>query len=48
MRVLAPLIVLSLLAACGVDGAPQPPSQAATESGVTISGNARAGVQTKL
>ncbi len=51
MRVLAALVGLSVLAACGVDGAPQAPSTktpVATGTGVTISGDARFGVQTKL
>lgn len=33
-----------LLAACGVDGEPQAPSQVASQTGVTISGEARFGV----
>lgn len=40
MRVLLPLSILALLAACGANGAPQPP----TEPGVKITGDARIGV----
>ncbi|MFT4150327.1 MAG: hypothetical protein QM656_09025 [Paracoccaceae bacterium] len=45
MRLFFPLIALATLAACGADGAPQPP---APQPGLTISGEARMGVQTKL
>ena len=41
---LAALAVLTLLAACGADGAPVPPSQAATAPGLKISGQAKIGV----
>ena len=39
MRILLSLSLLGLLAACGANGAPQPP-----EPGVKISGEARIGV----
>lgn len=38
------LIALVLLAGCGADGAPQPPASKARTDGITISGEARAGV----
>lgn len=38
------LIALVLLAACGADGDPQPPASKARTDGITISGEARAGV----
>jgi len=43
MRILL-LVVATMLAACGVDGPPQPPVQAAPATGVAISGDARAGI----
>lgn len=50
MRLCAAFLCLGLLAACGVDGAPQPPSTKSPTpaTGVTISGEARVGVQTRL
>jgi hypothetical protein len=36
-------IALVLLAACGADGAPQPPASQAKTDGITITGEARAG-----
>lgn len=45
MKPLLTLGFVALLAGCGADGAPiAPASQAATESGVTISGCAQMGV----
>lgn len=44
MRVLLPFSLVALLAACGANGAPQPP----TEPGVTITGEAQFGVVGKL
>ncbi len=44
MKYLAMIAALVALAACGVDGAPKPPSK----SGVTISGEARMGATAKL
>ncbi|WP_146287407.1 argininosuccinate lyase [Gemmobacter aquaticus] len=40
MRLIFPLTLLGLLAACGADGAPEAPAA----PGITISGDARAGV----
>lgn len=45
---IAPLGLLLALAACGADGAPEAPSQAASQPGLSISGDARIGVVTKL
>jgi len=42
MRTLLIALSLTLLAACGIDGAPVTPDKAAT--GVTVSGEARIGV----
>jgi predicted small lipoprotein YifL len=39
------LLSLFLLAACGADGPPEPPTAKAPTSGVTISGDARVGVE---
>jgi hypothetical protein len=48
MRVLslvaAAVVVLGLLAACGVDGAPTPPA----ETGVSVTGEAAVGVTGRL
>ncbi|WP_375689030.1 hypothetical protein [Pseudooceanicola sp. LIPI14-2-Ac024] len=46
MKPIAAILTLALLAACGVDGAPVPPtrSSATPANGVTISGEARVGV----
>jgi hypothetical protein len=41
MRPILALCALALLAACGADGAPQPPS---AQSGVTVTGEVKAGV----
>lgn len=38
------LIAFVFLAACGADGAPQPPASKARTDGITISGEARVGV----
>lgn len=46
MRLVLSLSLLALLAACGVDGAPQPPAERTT--GVTISGEASLGVSGRL
>ncbi|MFZ0098904.1 MAG: argininosuccinate lyase [Gemmobacter sp.] len=40
MRLIVSLTLLGLLAACGADGAPEAPAA----PGITISGDARAGV----
>lgn len=50
------LIILAIccaVASCGVDGPPKPPAQktvqqTAQDSAITISGNARFGVETRL
>lgn len=44
------LSLLATLAACGADGAPEPPTQAAAPSatGISISGEGRFGAQTRL
>ncbi|MEZ5675249.1 hypothetical protein SAMN06265173_10997 [Thalassovita litoralis] len=44
MKALAGLMIVALLAACGADGAPVPPREEPTKTGVTISGSARFGV----
>ncbi|GGM01275.1 hypothetical protein GCM10011534_23900 [Pseudooceanicola nanhaiensis] len=46
MKPLSALVLLSLLAACGADGEPVPPTRAGTApaNGITISGDARIGV----
>lgn len=44
MKYLSLALTLALLAACGVDGKPTPPSR----SGVTISGEARLGATARL
>ena len=44
MRPLLPLLIVALLAACGADGPPVPPTKADVQSGVQISGQARVGV----
>jgi predicted small lipoprotein YifL len=38
------LLSLVLLAACGADGPPEPPASQAPASGISITGDARAGV----
>jgi hypothetical protein len=40
MKFLAALVMLALLAACGVDGAPQPPAT----PGMSVSGTLRVGI----
>lgn len=35
---------LSLLAACGADGPPVAPSQAVTQPGISVSGQAKVGI----
>ena len=47
------LAICSALASCGVDGPPKPPAQktvqkTAQDSGITLSGYARFGVETRL
>ena len=44
---LLPLLTLALLAACGADGPPVPPSQATTQPGVTLSGTVSVGMVSK-
>lgn len=41
---LLPLALLSLLAACGAAGAPERPAAKAPTTGVTVTGEARAGI----
>jgi len=43
-QILALLTLLSLLAACGVDGAPTPPGPAAAPTGISITGEVKLGV----
>lgn len=45
---LSAVISLFVLAACGADGPPEPPSQAAQKPAVSISGEARLGVSTTI
>lgn len=45
LRALIALTLFAVLAACGVDGAPEKPEP---KPAVTVTGSARAGVQTKL
>ncbi|MFV0302623.1 MAG: lipoprotein [Paracoccus sp. (in: a-proteobacteria)] len=47
MRVLL-LLVAAAVAGCGVDGPPERPVEAKPQPGVTVSGEARMGVQTEL
>ena len=47
MRPLALMTILSLLAACGVDGEPVPPKDQ-PKTGITISGTARVGITKEL
>jgi hypothetical protein len=44
MRPTALLLCLALLAACGADGAPIPPSQSASQPGVSVSGQVKVGI----
>lgn len=44
MRRATLLVLLTLLAACGADGAPTPPASATAQPGVTVGGDARIGV----
>lgn len=44
---LLPLLTLALLAACGADGPPVPPSQTTAQSGVSVSGTASVGIVSK-
>ncbi len=46
-RTIATVSLLAMLASCGADGEPTPPSSVA-KTGVTISGTARIGVAGKL
>lgn len=48
MKIAAPLIVLLILAGCGIDGPPSKPSSSTSSSGVTISGEASIGVVGRL
>ncbi len=43
MRTLA-LISLVILAGCGADGPPVAPTQAATQPGISVSGQAKVGI----
>ncbi|MBF9050905.1 argininosuccinate lyase [Roseobacter sp. HKCCD9010] len=43
IRLIAPILMLGLLAACGVDGDPIPP-EPPVEPGITISGTVEAGI----
>ncbi|MBE2277922.1 MAG: hypothetical protein IAE87_16685 [Rhodobacteraceae bacterium] len=45
MRLILALALVSLFAACGVDGAPQPPTE---KPGLTVTGTARFGVAGEL
>lgn len=46
MKYLMVLSTLALLAACGIDGEPSTPEpEAATKTGITITGRAEAGVR---
>lgn len=43
------IALMSTLAACGADGPPEPPTKAQTgATGISISGEGRFGVQTRL
>lgn len=44
MRIISSLVLLALLASCGADGAPTPPSQ----PGVSVSGHVKVGVSGSL
>lgn len=44
MRAAFVLVALAVLAGCGVDGEPVPPSGAASQPGVTVGVDARIGV----
>jgi len=46
MKIIAAVLTLALLAACGADGEPVPPTRAkaAPANGITVSGEARFGV----
>ncbi|WP_347312198.1 argininosuccinate lyase [Defluviimonas sp. SAOS-178_SWC] len=44
MRILVSLLCLGVLASCGADGAPNPPS----EPGLTVSGTVKVGVAGSL
>lgn len=44
MRLILPFLILSTLAACGVDGAPQRPE---AKPGVTVTGEASLGMVTQ-
>ncbi|WP_198590181.1 lipoprotein [Paracoccus zhejiangensis] len=47
MKLIA-LIALAALAACGVDGPPERPVEPKPQPGVTVSGEARIGMQATL
>jgi hypothetical protein len=44
MRPTALLLSLTLIAACGADGAPVPPSQSASQPGVSLTGQVKVGI----
>lgn len=47
-RLSASLLVLVLMAACGADGPPEPPTRAVQQDGIRMSGEARIGIQTNI
>lgn len=48
MRILVLTLPLALLAACGVDGPPQPPGNAETPPGLSLSGDVSLGISGNL
>lgn len=48
MKAIAFLTALLALAACGIDGPPQPPQQQQAKPGLSVSGEARMGVTGRL
>ena len=47
-RLSVALLSLGLLAACGADGPPEPPTRAAQQDGIRMSGEARIGIQANI